>query len=690
MAKSKLYVIVVFSLLILSSSLKSQNESEFYGKWKFIKEKSTEIDLYDNLEVEFKQDGKMLMIVQKWGGSRYYADTIRITTNEKANKVLVKNRVFPTNVFMGLSMKVGSSREISAHWEQQGKILKVKEKFTILASQGEFPMTVNHTYVISENKETISYTVSRSSRLEAKPINYLLKKENINNAFFMKLESDWEIDSKLDKQSMLIGLQGLVNRNAANLYFLYPDDWEFNYTPSVFNFYKDKKNFSFKELKTCEQAIKTFREYIKAYVVWDKKERTSLIVAFTVAGLEDALVVSEEMIPMMEKFNIKKVEDFRGKFSGQSDAEIYTWAYNKYWKKCSKDFVLWMGGEHGKVMKPGIADWGISKKAFFNDLSTVQKDTAEYELAEKILSEMNPMSMVMGWHSYKKDKERDHVKLTSKYGHRVEGLNTLPNLSFSSNVPVSQGFVFKNHHNIEAGKVYKPENKVYITCVQTDGLGLGGWTKPGRGEIPYAWEVIMNYSWMAPAMMEYFYTEATPNDYFIGALSGPGYMYPKAIPAEMFPGLLDETNRLMKLLDLKVFEIMDYSEGATVEGNTELTKEVVDAYYKNMPDVIGFINGYAPAYTFTERNKIPLVSFDYYLSPSKTEEDAVTELHELAAINKNRPYFLLVHIREWSDITRVRDILSKLGSEFETVPLDVFLKMAGENPTFKERFLKKE
>jgi len=689
MLKQTQVLCFILALNIIPLFVVSQENIKFNGKWKILTEKSSEIDLYKYLSIEFQQNKQTLTLIQSWGGRRSFNDTVVIKTNGKTQKIPVQNRVFPTNVFMGLSMKVGSYREISAHWEQQGKILKVKEVCTILASQGEFPLTVNHTYVLSENEETISYTLSRSSRLEAKPINYLLKKENSNNAYFMKLESDWKIDSKLDKQSMLIGLQGLVNRNAANLYFLYPEDWEFNYTPSVFNFYKDKKNFTFRELKSCEQAIKIFRSFIKGYVVWDKKERTSLIVAFTVAGLEDALVVSEEMIPMMEKFGIKKVEDFRGKFSGQSDAEIYQWAYNKYWKRCSKDFVLWMGGEHGKVMKPGIADWGISKKAFFNDLSTVKRDTAEYELAKKILSEMNPMSMVMGWHSYKKDKERDHVKLTSNYGHRVEGLNTLPNLSFSSNVPISKGFVFKNHHNIEAGKIYKPENKVYITCVQTDGLGLGGWTKPGRGEIPYAWEVIMNYSWMAPAMMEYFYTEATPNDYFIGALSGPGYMYPKAVPPKMLPSLLDETNRLMKLLDLKVFEIMDYSEGATVEGNTELTKEVVDAYYKNMPDVIGFINGYAPAFTFTERNKIPLVSFDYYLSRSKTEEDAVAELHELAAINKNRPYFLLVHIREWSDVTRVKRILSKLGPEFETVPLDVFLKMAGEAPTFKERFLER-
>jgi len=138
-----------------------------------------------------------------------------------------------------------------------------------------------------------------------------------------------------------------------------------------------------------------------------------------------------------------------------------------------------------------------------------------------------------------------------------------------------------------------------------------------------------------------------------------------------------------------VFEIMDYSEGATVEGNTELTREVVDAYYKGMPDVLGFVNGYAPAFTFTVRDGKPLVSYDYYLSPTRTEEEAVADLEELAAINSKRPYFLLVHVRESSNVKRVKSILDRLGPEFELVPLDVFLKMAGRKPTFQERFLKK-
>ena len=44
----------------------------------------------------------------------------------------------------------------------------------------------------------------------------------------------------------------------------------------------------------------------------------------------------------------------------------------------------------------------------------------------------------------------------------------------------------------------------------------------------------MNYLWMAPSVLEFFYSQATL-DYFIGAISGPGYMYPRAVPADELP-----------------------------------------------------------------------------------------------------------------------------------------------------------
>ncbi len=294
--------------------------------------------------------------------------------------------------------------------------------------------------------------------------------------------------------------------------------------------------------------------------------------------------------------------------------------------------------------------------------------------------------MVFGWHSYAKDLEEEWVRLTSSYALRVEGLHTLPNLSFSSQVPATPGFVFKNNHHLRPGKSPRPEKKVYIAGIQTDGMGLGAWNQPGRGEIPYAWEVLMNNSWLAPVMLEYFYTQATPNDYFIGCLGGPGYVYPKAVPPRHLPKMIDLAYGLMKRLDLKVFEIMDYSEGVMVEGNSDLTREVVDAFYRGMPGAIGFVNGYVQSHTFTVRDNRPLISYDYYMAPEAPEEQVAADLEEMAALNTNRPYFLLMHVRQSSSVARVKSILDRLGPEFEVVPLDIFLKLAGEQPTFIERY----
>ncbi len=681
------WMLALIVVLGLTASAVAGDKSPLEGKWTLLPQKSSEIGLFRTLSVELHGDGSTVTIIQKWGGRRNFKDTLRVRTGGVENDVPVRDRVWPTNVFMGISMKPGSTVKVKANWQKDGTVLRVEKRYTVLASQGKREITSVETYQLTSGGELLTLSIDRSSRRSGPGLVYVFKRAGTRQAYFMKLEDDWRIDGRLPQQAFLISLQGLANRGAPRLYFVYPKTWAFNYTPAVFDFYRDKRYYTFKELKTPEQALEALRKHVKGYVVWDKAVRTSLIVAFTVAGLEDAVVVSEELIPMVEQAGLKPVADFRGQFRGQSDAQIYTWAYNHYWDRTSKDFVIWMGGEAGKVMKPGVADWGIYQRAFFTDLSTKESDKEEYALARRILSGMKPMSMVMGWHSYAKDKERDFVKLTSSYGLRVEGLHTLPNLSFSSQVPPTPGFRFRNHHNVVPGKRYIPEKKVYIACIQTDGLGLGAWLKPGRGEIPYAWEVIMNYLWLAPAMQEFFYSMATPNDYFIGALSGPGYMYPKAVPSEMLPKLIAKARELMQQLDLRVFEIMDYSEGATVEGNTELTRRVVDAYYNGMPDAIGFVNGYAPAFTFAVRDGRPLISYDYYLSPTRSQADAVADLEELAAINQERPYFLLMHVRESSDIKRVKSILDQLGPEFEVVPLDLFLKMAGERPTFKERFL---
>ncbi|MCA9744195.1 MAG: hypothetical protein H6695_10120 [Deferribacteres bacterium] len=506
--------------------------------------------------------------------------------------------------------------------------------------------------------------------------------------YIMRFSSDWQIDNELPEKAMLISLQGVVNGEAPQLYFLYPDDWDFNFVEPLYDYYRDTRSMQFQELASADEALAKLANKTNGYVVWDTNVRTSLIVAFTAAGVHQAIVVSEDLIPLAEQHGLSMKEDLRGLFAGKSDYEIYEWAYDKYWDQTNHEYLVYMGGEHGKVMKPGVADWGIYKRSFFTDASTDPADTLEYQFANKILSQMKPNSFVFGWHSYKKDKEAQHVRLTSSYALRVEGLHTLPNMSFNHQIPLAPGFKFSNKHNVEAGKRYIPKEKVYVACIQTDCLGIGAWTKPGRGELPYAWEVTMNWSWLAPAMMQYFYDQATPNDYFIGSLSGPGYMYPRSVPIDKLPQVVSTAYELMQNLDLNVFEIMEHSNYWESDGvDDDLPKEIIDVYYQEMPDVLGFANGYRPAHTFTSRDGKPFISYDYYLGEKRDEKEATADLIELSNLNPKRPYFLLLHVRQWSDIKRVKRILDALPDEFEVVPLDIFLKMAGEQPTFQERYL---
>lgn len=499
----------------------------------------------------------------------------------------------------------------------------------------------------------------------------------------MRLDNGWRVHGALPTKAFLISLQGVVNQGAPRLYFIYPPNWTYTFTEPVAEYYRDTHNIQFSTLTSPQEALARFRTHVDGYVVWDPNVRTSLNVAFTLAGLEDAVVVTEPQLPMVRAAGLEKMGDFRDQFTGQSDAEIYRWAWSQYGDRCSEDVIVWMGGVPGNRMEPGIADYGIYREAFFTDLSANPRDSTELTLADDILDTMNNGGMVMGWHSYAKDTEGQHVTLISQHALRMEGLNTLPNTSFNTQIPTTPGFEFENNHNVPADTTLTPKKKVYISPVQTDGLGIGAWLKPGRGTIPYAWEVTMNWQWLSPALLQYFYEQATPNDYFIGMLSGPGYLYPKAVPDADRPALIDEAEQLMQNLDLRVFKIMDYSEGNRLSGNLDLPKGVVDDYYEGMPTAIGFINGYGPANTFDLRDGRPFMSYDYYLGEDRPRKETIADLRELARLNSKRPYFLLLHVRQRSTVEQVKSILDALGDEFEVVPLDTFLKLAARNPTFE-------
>ncbi len=535
----------------------------------------------------------------------------------------------------------------------------------------------------AESAEALAQDDAVIARLEPKKVAHAPA-----TATLIPLSQNWRLDGDVPVHALLISLQGLANRDQPRLYLEYPKDWQWEIVHPLRDFLARRHGVQWERLGTddADAALARFAKYAKGCVVWDKSVRSSLIVAFTIAGVEDLVPVNADLLPLAAKHGLKPVVDLRGKFTGQTDAQIYQWAYDHYFERCSRDYYVVMGGQAGEEMQPGVADFGIRQRAFFSDLSSNPKHPEELALLKKILGRQNVPSIVLGWHSYAKDTEGLHTTLVGNHGLIMEGLHNLPNVSFTSQIPLTPDFKFTNQHHVRPDEKLVPENKVYICAVATDAMGIGAWTKPGRGAIPYTWQVLMNWVWMNPPVLQYFYEDRSPNDYFIGGLSGPGYMYPKAIPADKWPALTAVGRSLMHRLDLRVLEIMDYSEGNRHLGNTDLPKEVVDRYYAQYPDAIGFINGYGTARTFDLRDGKPFLSYDYYLDVKRPVEEARADLEELIQLNPQRPYFLLMHVRELNTVEKVDAIVNHLSEKVEVVPLDVFLKLAAGARTYRTHY----
>jgi hypothetical protein len=217
----------------------------------------------------------------------------------------------------------------------------------------------------------------------------------------------------------------------------------------------------------ADAALALFARYAKGYVVWDKSVRSSLIVAFTIAGVED-LVVSAELSsrPRRPKHGLKVVVDLRGISRGQSDFEIYSVGLPIITTRCSRDYYVVMGGH------AGIRDAAGRRRLRHHAARLLHRPLRQPEASrgtrpvETLLAGQNPSSIVLGWHSYAKDTEGQHTTLTGNYGLKMEGLHNLPNVSFTSQIPLTPDFKFTNNHTREAlDAQLQAEKKVYIAAV---------------------------------------------------------------------------------------------------------------------------------------------------------------------------------------------------------------------------------
>lgn len=235
---------------------------------------------------------------------------------------------------------------------------------------------------------------------------------------------------------------------------------------------------------------------------------------------------------MTELFNKPVKHDFRGRFD--DSIEAYQWALKNILPTCNRKFAHTIDGVvDGKTIGSGpwmSFDFAVMNRGFVFNLTFngddgpvafghhYLPDAKQARMYRKILKGLEQPAFITGYG----DSENDWFPLMSEYGHSYL-VPQYRNASFHAAVPATGALRQKIHYTPETVELEK--DKYYVCFISSDGDTFKGlatqlyqsWnTDKRRGDVPFTFAVP---NWMGtyfPAMLEYYYKTATPNDHFAG------------------------------------------------------------------------------------------------------------------------------------------------------------------------------
>jgi len=369
--------------------------------------------------------------------------------------------------------------------------------------------------------------------------------------------------------------------------------------------------------------------------------------------------------------------------SGSLKNDPYLWFIEKYMKtgKCSGEYGAYYIDQKW-MENPGAAvsnhhtlsnhDFFVSKKAFFFDLSPWGDEPSTDEPDQPIGSDLNTLKLFLrtaydlnkgkrmcyigGFPSWAfkytnhgklggthepVQTEWEFSKIIGAYNAFKDadaiGYGALANASFWTHYPLKEKYPQKwatiedlkmRGYLDDKGKVDFKGRNFYIFYVgDYDASSWVAqrtptiWDDKNRGKVPMMWAISPVLQERVPMALAYFRETATPNDYFVAADNGAGYLN---------PGMLQEPRAISGLksgLDTwakhckKYYERWDLSvTGFVIDGNAPgLSEEGLDCYASFSP------NGIVP-------QKIPLTLL-HGAMPVLRSDDDVTESDPTEAAN---------------------------------------------------------
>ncbi len=268
------------------------------------------------------------------------------------------------------------------------------------------------------------------------------------------------------------------------------------------------------------------------------------------------------------------------------------------------------------------------------------------------------------------------IKLVSAANKYLIPSDWVENLPFLDQMILPDGYEFLQQR---PAKYPTLENKVYATGIWSDGDNIQyvyGFMKDilwdsadvPRGQVPTGWTVNPSAYVYMPYVLKYFYENASPNDYFVGGLSGKGYCKPDYFTDRtVLTNFLAESQVLYEKTDLTEARVWQVDETGPLVAN--------------ILDVKGIFDGYGGSFQYrTPRlvNGMPIV---LPVAIGNDSRSPVEFIKNLRSVNSQRPLFIFFHLHCWSCRTSTwTEVATQLAgmSGVEVIRPDAFMALVAQ------------
>jgi len=485
-----------------------------------------------------------------------------------------------------------------------------------------------------------------------------------------------------DWRAVLLTIQGLVNRETPSLYLIGSDIDE-QWLDHMLRRKYVQRVLPFSD---PQALLERYRAKVTGVIISDSRLPASKNIAYLLAALKDAVPVSPRLAKQLK---LPVIDDLRGRW--RTNAEAYTWAFDNLWPQCSHQTIACLWPDNTQ----GLRDYLVQHRIFtfwlggkIDGAQPGGSSQADLEAVERMMAKMPTNIPVLGYPWAGVDigiGEHDGVQSFARYAKYLVGSVGCTNLSVMSGYPTAD---LKQTHPPAPPL---QEGKVYCTWVMSDGdnlpvLSRGNfpqlWSSEHRGEVPMAWSISPSAATLMPPIADYYYQTATPNDAFVGAVSGIGYTYPvdyaeRFVPearAKLFDEFLAQTDAGMRACDLQQMWIMGIDPGPMIHRYAQQVT-CMDGLF---PDYGRKLTRYSDTFYATARG-VPVFHAATNWAENETHEERVDrfvdQIRSLAPAEGTA--FLHLFIWNWgADMAIYPEVMRRLGDRFVAVRPDHLATMA--------------